>query len=395
MLLLLGLLSQPTYALTPEETNARLAALEARIAELEAEKAAREAEDAEERAERKQGEAEEAQARAEAEQEAAEARAEAEQEAAEARAEAEAEAAEEAVPPIPPIPPIPPTPPLPPISLQSGNPPVIGAVEVAADDTRPGLVALGGPVDVYGLIEGDAVSMGGPVRVHDGGRITGNAVSMGQNIEVASDGAIDGDAVTFGGVVTLADGGTIGGDKITVGNASAAAMGAMGPAVVEHSGFSLPDVFQRLFQRLSLTLAFAGAGVLTVGVWPRQVRRVAEAIPGNLLWYGLAGGILTAALTVASVLFAVTVIGAPVSLLIIALLGAAWVLGLVSLCHTLGERSRLTEGKGAWAAFLVGAALLGVIALVPYLGPVLVAVLGFPALGAALLTRFGTRESTA
>ena len=50
-----------------------------------------------------------------------------------------------------------------------------------------------------------------------------------------------------------------------------------------------------------------------------------------------------------------------------------------------------TRGRGVWAAFLVGAGLLGAIGLMPYLGPVLLLVAGFPAVGAALLTRFGTR----
>lgn len=290
--------------------------------------------------------------------------------------------------------PVPPIPPVPPIATQGGG------LVVAADASREGTVSFGGPVDVFGVVDGDVVSMGGAVRVHDGGVVDGSVVSVGGDVWVDGGAVVEGDAVSIGGRVHVDPEGEVGGDQVAAGPGGELPLGASVLGVDrrveiedadEDEGWSALGWLHGLVRRFSLGLAFAGAGVLLVGIWPRQVARVGAVLPGNLLWYGLAGAILAAALSVTSALFAVTIIGLPLSLLVLGLLAAGWMLGLVALCTAVGERMPWSQGKGAWAAFLVGAGLLAAITFVPWLGVAVVMALGFPALGAALMTRFGTR----
>jgi hypothetical protein len=67
-----------------------------------------------------------------------------------------------------------------------------GPRAVAAGSTLDGPVALArGNLDVFGTIRGDAIVLGGDIRVHHGGRITGDAYAAGGQI-VIDGGVIEG-----------------------------------------------------------------------------------------------------------------------------------------------------------------------------------------------------------
>jgi hypothetical protein len=90
---------------------------------------------------------------------------------------------------------------------------------------------------------------------------------------------------------------------------------------------------------------------------------------------------------VGALALAVTGIGLPFSLLLLALLAAAWLLGLVGLCQAVGGRL-VKSRERSWVVFLAGAALIGALTTIPYMGPVLFVLLGFPAIGAAFTAQF-------
>ena len=64
------------------------------------------------------------------------------------------------------------------VALPATDQVAMGGKTVPAGTEVAGPVAVaGGPLHVYGTVNGDAIAVGGDVVVHPGGRITGNAVS--------------------------------------------------------------------------------------------------------------------------------------------------------------------------------------------------------------------------
>jgi hypothetical protein len=247
-----------------------------------------------------------------------------------------------------------------------------GPVVVSADQVVSEALSLTGPVDVYGHVLGNAVGMGADVRVHPGGRVDGDAVSLGGTVQVLDGGVVSGDRVALG------DGALTAGGRAAIGAPSLRQL-----AMVEH----VRDVARRF----AILLSFAGAGVLVVGVWPAQVSQVSRIVGQRPFWYGLAGTILAGLLMGGALVLALTVIGIPLSMLLLMALSAGGLLGYVGLSQAIGDLFPPIRRKGPWVAFLVGVSLLTAVAFLPYVGPVIVALVGLPALGAALISRFGNR----
>lgn len=246
-----------------------------------------------------------------------------------------------------------------------------GPVVVEADEVVSEAVSLTGRVDVYGRVLGNAVGMGADVHVHPGGRV-------------------DGDAVSLGGSVKVDPGGAVGGDRVALGGEAAAASSAV-VSVPDFGQLAILDHVRDLARRLAVLLSFAGAGVLVVGFWPRQVDHVARLVTERPLWYGLAGFILTGLIGVGGLVLVATVIGIPLAMLLVLALTIGALLGFVGLGRAIGDRFPGLEERGRWVSFLGGAALLTVLSFLPYVGPVLLVLLALPALGAALISGFGTR----
>ncbi|MGH7665248.1 MAG: hypothetical protein ACRENI_13310 [Gemmatimonadaceae bacterium] len=69
----------------------------------------------------------------------------------------------------------------------------IGGLTVAAGARASGPVAAyGGPLDIHGTVDGDAVAIDADVIVREGGRVTGNAVAIGGVVRTEGDGALVG-----------------------------------------------------------------------------------------------------------------------------------------------------------------------------------------------------------
>jgi len=243
-----------------------------------------------------------------------------------------------------------------------------GSVIVEAGESVPEAVAFGGPLDIHGRVEGSAVSFGGDVRVHNGA-------------------FIEGDAVSFGGEVIVDDGAAIEGNQITLGQSAAGSLlGAT--AASGQTGW-----LQSLARRLVVLLSFAGAGVMVVGLFPRQVDTVARTISSHPVRSGLLGVLLTGLAAILTVVLAATLIGIPVSLFIAVVVALAWLLGFIGLCQAAGDLIPLNNrGARRWLAFLLGVFGLSFIGSLPIIGKLALGALSLVCVGAALQTRLGNRE---
>ena len=101
--------------------------------------------------------------------------------------------------------------------------------------------------------------------------------------------------------------------------------------------------------------------------------------------------ILVAAGIVGAVALGFTFVGIPLAMLLLGVLALAGMLGFVAVCQALGEGvPPLRERGGTWVTFLAGAAILGLVSLLPIVGPLSLVGVGCAAVGAALVTRMGS-----
>lgn len=292
--------------------------------------------------------------------------------------------------PVPPSPPAAPTAPASPTTV-SGSLSIFGGdFTIPADEVRQGDVTIyGGSGDVLGTVTHDLRVFGGSVNV---------------------DGSIGHDVVIFGGSVHLGPHATVGHDVTAVGGSMDRDPGARVGHTVSEGGFSsdalagflpslphLPHV--QPFRGFDLQFGLGVAlGVVLLALllqlfFPRQVATTRDALEERP-FASLGFGCLTA---VAGVLLAallgVTVILLPASLAIAVAMTAGWLLGLTGAIVLIGQR--LT---GAFRlhldpvpTLLLGGVLVAVLVNVPFLGGLFGLLIGSMALGAVVLTRFGTR----
>ena len=97
-------------------------------------------------------------------------------------------------------------------------------------------------------------------------------------------------------------------------------------------------------------------------------------------------------LSISSLVFAVTLVGLPVSFLLVALLGLAWLMGFVGLCQAVGDKLPFRQKPhGRWFAFLIGTLVLTSIGALPFIGWLVVIAASMMGTGAALASWFGAR----
>jgi cytoskeletal protein CcmA (bactofilin family) len=240
------------------------------------------------------------------------------------------------------------------------------------------VVSFGHDVDVQGYVEGDAVSVGGDVRVGQTGVVEGDAVSFGGRIQVDRGGRVEGNRVALSMPVGLPEVELEPDDSPAAGNLHVA---------TDVSGF-----LRSLYHRTVWMLSVAGASVLVVGLFPQRVNRVAQDLEARPVRSAVVGTLATGFLAMFAALFVVVTLGlgAPVSLLLVALLGMAWLLGFVGLCQAVGDRLPVQERPhGRWIALLVGVLLMTFLGSLPWVGWVVVGGASLLGIGAALSTRFG------
>jgi hypothetical protein len=143
-------------------------------------------------------------------------------------------------------------------------------------------------------------------------------------------------------------------------------------------------------------------GILLIGLvllifFPRNIQATGATLerrPLESFGLGCAGFLAGLALMV---LFAITIIGIPVSFVIFTALVVGWLFGWAALFLITGQRLLRTANRvpDLVPALLVGGVLLGVLANIPFLNVVVLAVGGSLALGAVIYSRFGTQPPTA
>lgn len=256
-------------------------------------------------------------------------------------------------------------------------------------------------------VAGDLFVLDGEVDLHDDGRVAGSVFVLGGTVRIA--GEVGGDVAVVGGDVRLTETAVVvGGLRRGGGSIERAAGASVGTELVSPVSVDAVLAITRPAPEtagpgpwlLVQLLVLAVMAALAERLGRRGLARMTDAIhaqPLVPLAVGVLGLIVGLSLTVFMVF---TVVLIPVALLLglVATVGA-W-LGFVSLGQLAADtvlRTSAATGRSTVRAVIgsVGlAASVSLLSLLPVVGQIVVAGVAATALGAWLVTRFGTRSLT-
>ena len=275
---------------------------------------------------------------------------------------------------------------------------------------------------------GDLMVFGGSATIESGATVDGQVVVIGGNLVI--DGEVTGDVAVTGGTVTLGETASILGDLVTVGATIDRAAGAQVGGDIYNTATSwldgsnveqpvvpetpqtptLPDwtVFNLGGMLGSIRNAFGqavGLGLLAMLLMlflASHADRVAHAVIAQPLFAGGIGLLTIVVVPVAMVLLSVTLILIPVAALVGVALGVVIVFGWIAIGYEIGKRftqaihqtwhPAFSAGLGTFALSLVTSALTAIPVLKYCVGWLIPTLLGLAALGAVVMTRFGTQN---
>jgi hypothetical protein len=254
---------------------------------------------------------------------------------------------------------------------------------------------VGGNLTVRGRVLGDAVAVGGNLRLEPGARVDGDAVSVGGNVELSPGARVEGDTVTVGGRISNAEGAWIGGDRTQVGTATwanglpfASQEGRHGSRVLSWIG--------TFIKKLGVGLVMALLAIVIAALMPGRVKNVIATIRRRPVMSFLTGALSTVVVAVASFLLGITIIGAPLAALLLAAAALAALLGLTGVACLAGEAmpGRGKSYRSALRCIVLGMTLLTIVSLVPLgcFGWILGSLVVSLSLGGVILSRVGALE---
>ncbi|MGB5813941.1 MAG: hypothetical protein WBI27_01950, partial [Thermoanaerobaculia bacterium] len=301
---------------------------------------------------------------------------------------------------------------------------------VDEDEISREILVVGGELEIRGEVVGNAVAIGGPVTVS--GEVTGDVSSVGSTVYLESGAFVRGDVVSMGGTVEREEDVTVQGDVVEVPFGPSFRFGAFPWTSLWRGDGDWHDAedvwrfspmraamgaFWKIFGVVILSLLACLALLLGRGPVARMERRIV-AEPWKCGLVGLVAQILFLPLLIlVVVVLAISIIGIPLLLLVPFALFALMVvcfLGFVAVAQQLGSVLKERFGWQVDSPYMVvalGVLVIQIWGLIGSLfdvgwGPLwFIAVMFFVfsavvkyvvwtvGFGAALLTRFGTKDT--
>ncbi len=294
-----------------------------------------------------------------------------------------------------------------------------GSRVIESGETLEGdLVVFGGNaiVEEGATVNGDIAVFGGNVEID--GEVTGDLAAFGGNIDV--DGRIEGGIASFGGNVDRTDG-VVEGDvevreppipplppegvrpvpevpeapDVPRFDGDFGDFRVVRPTFADRVGSVVAGIVQTFFTMIAL----GALGLVLTLFLPEHVRRVSRAAETAPAASTAVGCLAFPVVGLTAVVAAITIIGIPLAILMPFLLAAAGVLGWIGLGMFFGDRllrsADVRSPRPAAAAAIGSGGLVlvtSVVGIVPFFGWLLSPLLGMWGLGAAILTRGGTKN---
>jgi len=304
----------------------------------------------------------------------------------------------------------------------------------ASDGTIPSQFVFGQSFTLKNgqTMNGDLVIFGGSGTIEKGATVNGNVVVFGGSLTI--DGIVNRDAVIFGGTATLGTTAHIYGSLSTLGSTLDRSEGSLVDGQVNNgnihfgngqSGYVPPIVapanpfasfmhfavnpfFSWVANVFGQSVTLALLAMLLMLFLAQRADRVAHAIIAQPLTAGglglltlVAVPVILVALALLSILIITLVITIPLMVIVSMALGMAMLFGWIAVGYEVGQRftkaihqewhPAFSAGLGTFALTLIAASLSS-IPVVSCIGWLLPFLLSMAALGAVLLTRFGTQS---
>jgi hypothetical protein len=263
----------------------------------------------------------------------------------------------------------------------------------------------------------DLFLFGGNATLESGSKVNGDVVIAGGNLN--ANGEINGTIMVLGGRVSLGKMALVSDDVLVMGgyldkHPDAQVEGDVNTQMQNNLGIDIPGQIFVPSSRAAfpdfgdamwwlwlpfVTFVMATLAIVAVSFWPKQVARTARAAVVQP-WAAGGMGLLTLVVAVpVTILLIVTILLSPVAIIGLGVLAALILFGWISLGLEVGQRlaqafkqdwhPAASAGVGAFALTFVAVGIERVVWCIGWVAPFTLTVL---ALGAALLTLFGTRD---
>lgn len=262
-------------------------------------------------------------------------------------------------------------------------------------------------------LTGDLAVIGGTATIESDATVTGDVVLVGGTITI--NGTLNGNLVAVGGAASLGENAVVNGDVVTVGAslkraASAKVTGNVTeqtPSInlTKDDGWQFPwksnqNLLAKLLTAAFESLALAAFAVVIGLVLPQQTTRIANTIQNEPLVAGGVGLLVVVGSPILLIILIITLILIPVALLFVIAFGLALVFGWIALGYLIGEKlARFIHVN--WSVPVAGGVgtlllsfIVGAINLLPCVGWIIGFIFGLLGLGAVIMTRFGSMDST-
>ncbi|MGI8803294.1 MAG: hypothetical protein ACR2KV_14205 [Solirubrobacteraceae bacterium] len=239
---------------------------------------------------------------------------------------------------------------------------ISGDVLVAKGETAGDVVVIDGNITIRGAVHGDVVAIHGDVAIR---------------------GTVTGDVVTVAKRATLGRRARIGGDVKWVKQRPVLAPGAVVTGKVtrfDTGSFGTPGIAVAFGFWAVVTISFLIGGLLLVLLFPRGADAAVRAVRASRGAVILSGVLLLILLPIVGVVLLITVVGIPLGIGLLLLLGPLYAIAYIASGFLLGRR--IIKSGGRVAAFLVGMLILRVLALIPVAGALISLIATIVGLGA-------------
>ncbi|WP_373524760.1 hypothetical protein [Nostoc sp.] len=266
----------------------------------------------------------------------------------------------------------------------AGN--ALAQTDINIDNTN--LIRFGGNVTVpENQIVENALAFGGNVTVSPNARVLDTAIAFGGDVILKKGARVDGDTYSFGGKIVQEPGAIIGGEKATFSDRH----GMMYGSDRGRSSFFAHYFFSAIF-RISAAIAAAILGLIILHTSPQFLPNLATKLRQHPSLTALWGIGAIVAIIFVSVFLAITLIGIPLIPLLILTAIVTSLVGSLGVALFVGQRLISNGNRSLQQQFLVGLAILTVLALIPFFGGLVVFLVNLFGLGVILLWRFGREK---
>jgi len=260
-------------------------------------------------------------------------------------------------------------------------------VDIPAGAQVGDVVAVGGSVHIgAGASTDNVVAIGGHIETEPGVHVGGDAVAIGGSQHLGAGTVVSGDAVMLGGALQLDPGATVNGQQVNLGIAHLLEL--------DHPAFWAGGLFILFWVRkLAEFVLFFCLGALLLLAVPNQLATVGSLISRQPLRAGLAGFLATLAIPFLTLLLIVTLVGIPLVAVEFFGVALAALMGFSAISVLIGNRLRVPVRGGGLLGLAIGTAIVVALTTLPWVGGALLITAWFVALGAALVSRFGSAPS--